>query len=218
MVSGSTFEVLRGGLILYIVFVGSLCVREYVRARVLDWLGDPNPAAQGRLTLHPLAHMDVFGSVVFPLLCIFLFSGMLPFGWGKPLFPNPSYFEKPRRGEVIAALSGPLANLLLALSAAVLLGLLCRVSPALEVLFAPFLYINVLLAVFNLIPLPPFDGGVLLKVMIRMSEETFLRLSQWSFLIWLLIFSFPPLKKLLIYCVMFLAAPLELLFNLIYQK
>lgn len=206
---------LRSGLLFYIIFIASLCVREAARAWMVDKLGDPNPAAQGRVTLNPLAHMDLFGSVIFPLICIFMLKGNFLFGWGKPVIPNPSYFANPKRGEILTALAGPLANLLVALLMAVVFGIAAHYDPSTESLFAPVLLVNVLLAVFNLLPLPPLDGGVLLKHMIRMSEETFLRIAQWSFLIWIVIIWVPQLRALISIVMLLVSYPFQLLYQVI---
>jgi len=206
---------LRSGLLFYIIFIASLCVREAARAWMVDKLGDPNPAAQGRVTLNPLAHMDLFGSVVFPLICIFMLKGSFLFGWGKPVIPNPSYFENPKRGEILTALAGPVANLLVCLIMSVVFGIAAHYDPSTAELFAPVLLVNVLLAVFNLIPLPPLDGGVLLKHVVRMSEETFLRIAQWSFLLWLLIISLPPLRHAISIVMLLVSYPFQIIYRII---
>jgi len=206
---------LRSGLLFYIIFIASLCVREAARAWMVDKLGDPNPAAQGRVTLNPLAHMDLFGSVIFPLICIFMLQGSFLFGWGKPVIPNPSYFENPKRGEILTALAGPVANLLVCMIMSVVFGIAAHYDPSTAALFAPVLLVNVLLAVFNLIPLPPLDGGVLLKHVVRMSEETFLRIAQWSFLLWLLIISLPPLRSAISIVMLLVSYPFQLIYRII---
>ena len=205
---------LRTGLIFYFIFVASLCIREWARAWTIDKLGDPNPAAQGRLTLNPIAHMDLFGSVIFPLVCIF-FPGGIVFGWGKPVIPNPSYFSNPKRGEVIAALSGPMANFMVALVASVIFGFLHRLDPTTEQLYANVLLVNIMLAVFNLVPLPPLDGGVLLKHLVGMSEVMFYRISQWSLILWLALIWFNPVQMAFVYAMNLCSIPFELVYRVI---
>jgi len=206
---------LRNGLLFYIIFIASLCLREAARAWMVDRLGDPNPAAQGRVTINPLAHMDLFGSVIFPLVCIFVLKSSFLFGWGKPVIPNPSYFERPKRGEILTALAGPSVNLLTGLLMAVIFGIAAHYDPSTEMLFNQILLVNVFLAVFNLLPLPPLDGGVLLKHLINMSEETFLRIAQWSFLLWLLIFSIPQVRTIVLFLIQLVAFPFLVLYHLI---
>ncbi len=206
---------LRNGLLFYIIFIASLCLREAARAWMVDRLGDPNPAAQGRVTVNPLAHMDLFGSVIFPLVCIFVLKSSFLFGWGKPVIPNPSYFERPKRGEILTALAGPSVNLLTGLLMAVIFGIAAHYDASTEMLFNQILLVNVFLAVFNLLPLPPLDGGVLLKHLINMSEETFLRIAQWSFLLWLLIFSIPQVRTIVFILIQLVAYPFLVLYHLI---
>jgi Zn-dependent protease len=206
---------LRSGLLFYIIFIASLCLREAARAWTVDKLGDPNPAAQGRVTINPLAHMDLFGSVIFPLVCIFVLKSSFLFGWGKPVIPNPSYFANPKRGEILTALAGPAVNLLVSLVMALVFGIVAHYDPSTEMLFNQILLVNIFLAVFNLIPLPPLDGGVLLKHLIRMSEETFLRIAQWSFLVWLLIFSIPQIRGLILIVIELVAFPFLVLYHVI---
>ncbi|MFA5262897.1 MAG: site-2 protease family protein [Opitutaceae bacterium] len=212
---GITLATLRSGLILYLVFIASLCIREWARAWTVDRLGDPNPAAQGRLTLNPMAHMDLLGSVIFPFVCIFFLRGGLPFGWGKPLIPNPAFFNNPKRGEVISALSGPAANFCLAMLAALVGGLVFRFDPHTEELFIAILQLNVLLAVINLLPLPPLDGGVLLKHATGMAEETYFRVAQWSWLVLLVVMIIPAMQRVL-GIIMYLAIlPIDSVYRLI---
>lgn len=215
MDTGLTLEGIRSGLIFFLIFVASLCVREYARAWMVDRLGDPNPAAQGRVSLNPLVHIDLFGSVIFPLMCIFLFQSSLLIGWGKPVIPNPSYFHNPRRGEVLTALAGPVANLLFALLATIVFGVAYRFDPNLAALYSEFLSVSLLLAVLNLVPLPPLDGGVLLKHLVRMSDETFYKISRWSMLLWLLIIMIPYTQMMLVFAMRVFAVPFRLLFLLL---
>ena len=194
---GLSIGELRNGLIYYIIFIASLCIREYAHAWMVNRLGDPNPAAQGRVSMNPAVHMDLIGSVIFPLICIFVFKGNFVFGWGKTLIPNSSFFESRRKGEVLAALAGPAANFFLIIALSVIGGLAHRYAPNTEELYERFLIINVLLIFLNIIPVPPRDGGVLLKHAVRMSEETYIKISQWSFLFWIAVILIPQLSALL---------------------
>jgi Zn-dependent protease len=203
---------LRNGLILYIIFIASLCIREWARAWTVDRLGDPNPAAQGRVTLNPVAHIDLIGSIILPLISIVFFQSSFLIGWGKPVTPNPAYFANPKRGEIIAALAGPAANLGVALIASVVMAIAYRFDPATEQLYRSILSMSVLLAVFNLMPLPPLDGGVLLKHLTGMSEELYLRLSQWSLILWLILISIKPVQFILLLAMGYVALPFKLMY------
>lgn len=127
-------------------------------------LGDPTPRIQGRLTLNPLKHLDPVGSVLVPIITsLFGFT----FGWAKPVQWNPYNLKNPRSGEVIIAAAGPACNLLIA----IIFGLLIRLSELPN--FLPFstsfiqissyvVLINIVLTLFNLVPLPPLDGSHIL--------------------------------------------------------
>ncbi|MHB1652259.1 MAG: site-2 protease family protein [Desulfitobacteriaceae bacterium] len=133
---------------------------EFAHAWVADYLGDPTPRSQGRLTLNPLAHLDVFGT---------LMALMFRFGWAKPVMTNPSYFKgNPLRGRMLVALAGPLMNLLLALLSMILWltgsyflrG--SQWSPVVSQIFMAVVLMNLGLGVFNLLPVPPLDGFAVL--------------------------------------------------------
>ena len=208
-------ETLRSGLIFYIVLIASLSIHEWAHAITAHLLGDDTPEHDGRVTLNPIAHMDLLGSVIFPLLCIFVLPGGLLFGWGKPVMINVSNFKNRKRDEILTTLAGPGSNLALALVAAVVGGLLFRVEPRTAELFVKLISINVLLAVFNMIPLPPLDGGRVMRHIAGMTEETFINLSRWSFLIILIAINIPAFRMVLGAVMGIVAAPFLLIFRLI---
>jgi Zn-dependent protease len=212
---GISPQALREGLILYIVLVGSLCIHEWAHAYTANKLGDHTPAAQGRVTLNPLAHMDVFGTVIFPLACIFLFPGGILFGWGKPVMVNPSNFAKPRRGDILTTAAGPASNLVLALIAAIIGGISVKSDPRLFELFRLMLTLNVVLAVFNLLPIPPLDGGTLMKHATGMSDETYHRIAQWSWLVLLVAISLPSVRYLLSVLINLVSLPFVWVFQMV---
>jgi len=148
----------------FIVLVLSLSFHEAAHAWTANRLGDPTARLLGRLTLNPLAHIDWIGTVAFPLIA--MLSGAPLIGWAKPVPVNMQNLREPRRDFAIVAIAGPVSNLILAGGGAILLRLLSPLIPesagwgaeAINLLFQVVL-LNTLLAVFNMIPVPPLDGG-----------------------------------------------------------
>jgi Zn-dependent protease len=146
----------------------SLTIHEYSHAWSADRLGDDTARRMGRLTLNPIPHIDLLGTILLPLVLMMTGSGFV-FGWAKPVPVNPARFRRGvhmGRGMAWTAAAGPLSNLVLAFVTAVVAGLLLRFAP--QVLTAgggirefveSILGLNVLLALFNLIPVPPLDGS-----------------------------------------------------------
>lgn len=151
-------EVLLPVLVILIV---SLSVHEAAHAWSADKLGDPTARMLGRITLNPLAHIDWIGTVLFPIIA--LTTGAPLLGWAKPVPVNFHNLKAPRRDFAIIAAAGPISNLLQAVVFAIVLFLLGGYSATHESLLAEVvrlgLVINVSLAVFNMIPVPPLDGG-----------------------------------------------------------
>ncbi|TWH48978.1 site-2 protease family protein [Sporomusa sp. KB1] len=134
----------------------ALTVHEYAHARAAVTLGDPTPRLLGRLTLNPVAHLDPLG-----LIMLWLFK----FGWAKPVPINPNYFKNYRQDMLIVSLAGPVSNMLLALLTAFLIGILAKMQLLngswIKVLWMTYTY-NIILAIFNLVPIPPLDGSKIL--------------------------------------------------------
>lgn len=149
-------------------------------------LGDPTAREAERLTLNPFAHVDILGSIVLPMVLIFSGSPVL-LGWAKPVPFNPNYFRNPRKGIMLVALAGPAVNLLLALAGGLLVRLVFGIGLTPELLvigLAYFCITNVILGVFNLIPIPPLDGS---KIVMGLLPESwamqYARLDRFGFII-----------------------------------
>lgn len=177
MMAALSPEVLNQILVQFAVFLVSLCIHEWAHAWSADKLGDPTARSLGRVTLNPLAHIDPIGTVVVPLLCAFAVPGGLLFGWAKPVPFVAENFKRPGLDYVLVALAGPLSNLVLAFVAAVAGHLLTGDFPLAARFCAMAVLLNVLLAVFNLIPIPPLDGSHLLRLITRMPAALHRRLS-----------------------------------------
>jgi Zn-dependent protease len=155
-------------LLLPIVLV-SLTLHELAHAWVAWRLGDPTAKSQGRLTLNPLAHIDPLGTLMFVLTALI---ANLPFGWAKPVPVDPSYFKRAKEGMAIVAAAGPLMNFVLALVCWAAVRHVELSDQGMEVLTNAWI-VNVVLGLFNLIPVPPLDGSRIVGAV--MDDATYVR-------------------------------------------
>ena len=176
-------------LIVFAVLLLSLTVHEASHAWTADRLGDPTARLLGRVSFNPAVHIDPIGTILFPLIA---FVTRLPIiGWAKPVPVNLRQLKNPRRDYLVIAAAGPASNLLLAVAAAIVLHTLVGMGLGIDDLPMPvlafiefMLRINVLLAVFNMVPVPPLDGGnVLAGLLPEHLAVQFDRLRPWGFLI-----------------------------------
>ena len=196
--SPDSMAMIREGLILYIILAASIALHEFGHAKAADLLGDFLPRSQGRVTLNPLVHLDPIGTGLIPLSMI-LFR--LPFsliGWGRPVQISLPHPKTRVRDEILITLAGPLMNVLIATVVAVGYGLLAHISPEQANHFEPLadaaIAVNCTLIAFNLIPLPPLDGSRIMRHVVGMSEEMFVRLSMNSWWILLILINLRPVQ------------------------
>jgi Zn-dependent protease len=147
-------------IIIIIALIASIVLHEMAHGYAANWLGDPTARLQGRLSGNPLVHLDPLGSVIIPAI-LFLSNAGILFGWAKPVPYNPYNFSDQKYGEAKVAAAGPAVNILLAVIFAGLIRLSVELglSGSFIELASYIVYINILLAFFNLIPLPPLDGS-----------------------------------------------------------
>lgn len=174
-------------LIAFVILISSLTFHEAAHAWTANRLGDPTARVLGRLSLNPAVHVDVIGTIVFPLIA--MLTGFPLIGWAKPVPVDMRNLRHPRRDFAIVAAAGPLSNLLLAaVGAAVFTVWAADAASETRELIATgllrFVLLNVLLAVFNLIPVPPLDGGNILMGLVPESTAVVIdKLRPWGFLL-----------------------------------
>ncbi len=159
---------------LFVIFalIFSIVIHEAAHGYMADALGDPTARLQGRLTLNPLRHIDPLGSVLIPGILVLTQANIL-FGWAKPVPYNPYNLRNQKWGEALVAAAGPAVNIFLALFFGLLLrmGIADAVNPTFAKLAWYVMHLNVLLALFNLIPIPPLDGSKILKALLPLRGQ-----------------------------------------------
>ncbi|MDP3974691.1 MAG: site-2 protease family protein [Candidatus Jorgensenbacteria bacterium] len=194
-----------------IVLIFSVVIHEVSHGVVAERLGDPTARLAGRLTLNPLKHLDPFGSVILPLLLSLLPGGVI-FGWAKPVPYDPRNMRHPARDAALVAAAGPVSNIALAL----VFGLLFQffssgggtgaIGELFPTLLAQVVIVNVWLAIFNLIPIPPLDGSKVLFWLLppaALEVRAFLERYGWFILLFFIFFGIQFIVPLVLRVVSF---------------
>lgn len=189
-------------------FLFALTFHELAHGYVAWRLGDPTAKNEGRLTMNPIKHLDPLGTIFFFIANI---------GWAKPVPVNPGYFRNPQQGMLLVALAGPGANLLLAVISAVLFKLLITVPPSSQFIIALLtpvaqlliasVWINIMLAVFNCLPIPPLDGSkVLMGILPTEAARSYAQMEMYGFILMLILFQLGIISKVITPVIQFVSS------------
>jgi Zn-dependent protease len=177
----------------FVVLIFSIVIHEFSHGWVAYYLGDPTAKHLGRLTLNPIPHIDPLGSIILPFILLITNAGFI-IGWAKPVPYNPYNLRDQKNGEMLVALAGPASNLLMA----VIFGIAIRIllfqgmAPGSSIIsfFSIIVFYNILLAIFNLIPIPPLDGSKIFFHFLPYSMHKVREVLERNGFLFLLIFIF----------------------------
>jgi Zn-dependent protease len=201
----------------------SIIVHEIAHGWVALKCGDPTARDAGRITFNPIPHIDLFGTIVLPLIFVFSNSSFF-LAWAKPVPVNPNNYYNPRRDDLLVSIAGPASNLLMAFFCCVGLIIMQRIIPESEPytfsyyiirMFAGGITLNIFLAVFNLLPIPPLDGSHVLASFLPDSVNyKFQRVGFLGVFILLFFLQVPEFRRILFAIVRFILIPYEYFLNL----
>lgn len=183
-------------LLLVPILLFSIIVHEVAHGLVAEWWGDPTARMLGRITLNPLPHLDLFGSILVPGMLLLTGSGVL-FGWAKPVPVTPQNYRDRKLGDIAVSLAGPASNVALALGLGAVLvatGAITGGIPRVVWLFCSYgIFLNFILALFNLIPIPPLDGShVVANLLPGPAAYAYRSLGQYGLLLLILLLFLVP--------------------------
>jgi Zn-dependent protease len=219
MFGGSLFNNPEEIPFLFLALVIAFSVHEFAHAYAADKFGDPTPRSMGRVTLNPRVHLDILGT-----LLIFLVG----FGWAKPVLINRANFKKPRLMGIIVSIVGPLSNLVIAFIGLFIIylisyfhlnaGMNYGVQQAITLFFNKLIFLNIILFLFNLIPLPPLDGYRIVQDLLPLEQRVKLQqYEQWAIYLFLLMVFLPPLYNVVLGPLFSFVEPIyHLLYNIIH--
>lgn len=192
------------GLTWYLGLLVLLTFHEFGHAWMAWKCGDDTAKSQGRLSLNPIVHLDLVGTVILPLAMIFLSmsgSGLSRFlvGWAKPVPINPHNLRNPRLDDILVAMAGPWMNLFLAIALMGIsrLGLMFDLT-GFSHLCSEMTYLSLVLCFFNLLPIPPLDGSHVVRSLIGMSYETYWKLARFGFIAVIIVLQIPLVRQMLL--------------------
>ncbi|MEN8153220.1 MAG: site-2 protease family protein [Acidobacteriota bacterium] len=178
----------------FLVVLFALSVHESAHAWMAERFGDPTGRLQGRISLNPIAHIDPIGTIIFPV--ILALAGAPVFGWAKPVMVNPFNLRNPKKDGIYIAAAGPVSNIILAISGVVVFLILKNIGvlgmssfgskgiEAIALILINLILINIFLAIFNLLPIPPLDGSRILEGFLEGEAlVTFKKIEPYGFLI-----------------------------------
>jgi Zn-dependent protease len=188
---------IAAGLIQYLMLVGLLTFHEFGHAWTAWKCGDDTARLQGRVSLNPVVHIDPIGTVLLPLMMIFLPFGISRFmiGWAKPVPVNPYNLNQPKRDDILVTMAGPGMNLILAVGL-VALARVMLMFHSLEVaqLCVDAARLSLLLCFFNLIPVPPLDGSQVMRVLTGMTYEAYAQFARFGFIMIIVLLQIPQVR------------------------
>ena len=186
---------------MWMCLVALLSFHEFGHAWMAYKCGDDTARIMGRMTINPIVHIDPIGTVLIPLVILLLNPGFFIFGWAKPVPVNPNNYENRKRDDILISMAGPAMNVILA----ILLMAVYRLALELPIDVGAgaivhnlelIAFISMILCVFNLIPIPPLDGSHVMRHVVGMSDETYLKIARYGFIILLIAINvFPQLFR-----------------------